>query len=563
MNSVQLIEYIKYFTLKGSRIGFNGNTPKDIRITKEKIITPEGHYFYIENFLIDNHLYTFDKDSADFEKRNITFDLFLDKSNVDKLMIPNLVVQYENGGNKFRVYIFNSTFYKTLPENIRLQNSNLYGALSYMESYGSWTFPYSLIITIKDVGASFADFELFLNMNYNAWKNDFNAAIQKASSTDKDFKDLIKYPIDIFERELDINTRIALIEILAYNEIWDLMGWGIDFDGLNEQDFVLQLIESTPDKDAYTLYLKMFSENAKLFKKLDEKFENFANLKFIIFLVKTKYKEIAKDGEKALNDYLVTIPDHHIVPVRRIKIKPSLNLYGPYPIIELLNNKIKIHRIDMYIGGNIIQNYTSLSPDPFKHLYKEFPYDEMLKIFIWSSYDELGLSQGRILPLPAFAIKAFSKALSDDITLLDVANKVIETIGIILPFYKLIYLLEEIAFMYEIAGAFFEAGNAMAAMYVSAYFEDKLKKMDPPFGMKFLKAYNYFNFIYSNKGISKEIKSGNFIALKDGENLMTLWSDFYFLLTEPQKDYLNEKKELEDLKSKIDEIDFAIKSVKK
>ena len=65
------------------------------------------------------------------------------------------------------------------------------------------------------------------------------------------------------------------------------------------------------------------------------------------------------------------------------------------------------------------------------------------------------------------------------------------------------------------------------------------------------------------RGISKEIKSGNFIALKDGENLLTLWSDFYFLLTEPQKDYLNEKRELEDLKNKIYEIDFAIKSVKK
>ena len=50
---------------------------------------------------------------------------------------------------------------------------------------------------------------------------------------------------------------------------------------------------------------------------------------------------------------------------------------------------------------------------------------------------------------------------------------------------------------------------------------------------------------------------------RDTESLMTLWNDFYFLLTEPQKDYLNEKRELEDLKNKIYEIDFAIKSVKK
>lgn len=39
---------------------------------------------------------------------------------------------------------------------------------------------------------------------------------------------------------------------------------------------------------------------------------------------------------------------------------------------------------------------------------------------------------------------------------------------------------------------------------------------------------------------------------------MTLWSDFNFGLTEPQKDYLNELKEYKDLEVEIKDIQKAI-----
>ena len=40
---------------------------------------------------------------------------------------------------------------------------------------------------------------------------------------------------------------------------------------------------------------------------------------------------------------------------------------------------------------------------------------------------------------------------------------------------------------------------------------------------------------------------------------MTLWNDFNFALTEPQKDYLNEQNEFKLLTLKINDLDKAIK----
>ena len=51
-------------------------------------------------------------------------------------------------------------------------------------------------------------------------------------------------------------------------------------------------------------------------------------------------------------------------------------------------------------------------------------------------------------------------------------------------------------------------------------------------------------------------------VLSDAESLMTLWNDFNFALTEPQKDYLNEQNEFKLLTLKINDLDKAIKLTK-
>lgn len=52
------------------------------------------------------------------------------------------------------------------------------------------------------------------------------------------------------------------------------------------------------------------------------------------------------------------------------------------------------------------------------------------------------------------------------------------------------------------------------------------------------------------------------MALSDAESLMTLWNDFNYALTEPQKDYLNEQNEFKLLTLKINDLDKAIKLTK-
>lgn len=59
-----------------------------------------------------------------------------------------------------------------------------------------------------------------------------------------------------------------------------------------------------------------------------------------------------------------------------------------------------------------------------------------------------------------------------------------------------------------------------------------------------------------------ECAAGSLVALKDAESLMTLWNDFNFALTEPQKDYLNEQNEFKLLTLKINDLDKAIKLTK-
>ena len=59
-------------------------------------------------------------------------------------------------------------------------------------------------------------------------------------------------------------------------------------------------------------------------------------------------------------------------------------------------------------------------------------------------------------------------------------------------------------------------------------------------------------------GLTQKVQEKNILVLSDAESLMTLWNDFNFGLTEPQKDYLNELKEYKDLEVEIKDIQKAI-----
>ena len=78
---------------------------------------------------------------------------------------------------------------------------------------------------------------------------------------------------------------------------------------------------------------------------------------------------------------------------------------------------------------------------------------------------------------------------------------------------------------------------------------------------------NYGNIVIMMSKLAQSqetLRSGekNILVLSDAESLMTLWNDFNFALTEPQKDYLNEQNEFKLLTLKINDLDKAIKLTK-
>ena len=149
------------------------------------------------------------------------------------------------------------------------------------------------------------------------------------------------------------------------------------------------------------------------------------------------------------------------------------------------------------------------------------------------------------------------RGVSEDVTLADVIKKFTETMGIILPFFKLTYFLSEGIYLTgEVVGTSISLGNAFTGQYISSFLEEKLEKT--PAGKLFLQAYTYLSLMYSNKDIAKEIAKGNAFALSDGENLMTLWD--YYDANKAIYDAINSiesvriKRKMDDIQKEIDRI---------
>ena len=538
-NTTALIEFIKFFSsFLNPKTGkqffemtFSGPMPRDLRIANELILTPDDYEFYIEKLQFCYEL------SMDFkigettlaQLKNFSGLKFLLKTNSQGSVIFNKSFEYNPDGTNRRCYIFFSEFYNNLKNDIQTKIENTYGKKEYFENNNSQAmYPYSLIIIIKDNtgnGEYFTAFEKFLLMTLEQWNVKFHSAVSIALSNDGNYDIIQKYHPEIFVHALSYENRIALIKKIAKQEHWGIM----DLDGVNEQDFILKLIENISDDDGSSLYNDVFGNNAALFRKLDEKFDNQGNLRFVIILMRIRYNYVLlTEGQTGLENYITVIPAHYTIPVRKIK-KDGIYQYGPQPIVELLNDHIHITTIDYWAGLYIIQGES-----PFSYLYKDFPYEEMINVFVVNEHKDFGLADGRIIPIPAFALKGFSEGISEDVTITDVIKKFTETMGIILPFLKLTYLLSEGVYLVgEVAGTSISLGNAFTGQYISSFLDEKLKAT--PTGAIFLQAYNYISFMYSNKDIINKgipelisnIKNGNKLALSDGENLMTLWDDYY------------------------------------
>ena len=63
-------------------------------------------------------------------------------------------------------------------------------------------------------------------------------------------------------------------------------------DDVDEQEFTLQLIETTPENESYDLYQKMFADEVKLFRALDGRFDDDGLYQLSVFLMRQFYKNL-------------------------------------------------------------------------------------------------------------------------------------------------------------------------------------------------------------------------------------------------------------------------------
>ncbi|MDF0720105.1 hypothetical protein P0M11_08845 [Kaistella sp. PBT33-4] len=537
---VQFLEIIKYRTFSSEKLEHSNGSAEMWHYTNVQVKTPEGYSFLIKEMRI-NYFKPMGKN------RNY---IHIQWGN-------NGIMQSDQTGLTFnvdqdKVYVFHSNQFLELSPDEQIAEKAKFSAT--VSSGGFWGYIYSVIIQVHGNGSSIADFEGFMNMTQNIWQQHFDDAVSAASNTnnlDRNFEYILKYHPDILKKNLSYQDRVNLLEVLAYHELWDFL------DEVDEQEFALLLLETVPPNEEYALYQHMFELNQQhntiLFKALEEKFDETGNLRFVLHLMKIKYNSVlTSGGTQALENYITTIPAHYTVPIRTIK-KNLINLYGPDPEIILLNDKIHINKIDYYGGNPGIPIQFNPNEDPFSHLYNDFQYEEMLNVLIRYEQKDLGLPEGKILPIPAFALKGFSEGISEDVTWKDIIQKFVETLSIILPFYKLTYIIHEGVFLWsEVAGTSVSLGNAITSTYISSFLEQEIKNSDSVNGKRFLQAYNYVKFLYANKDLPKAIKDGNVLALLDGENLMTLWDDYY-TINQAVYDSINTI-ESRNLKQELDEI---------
>lgn len=586
MNTIQTLEFIKYFTLIDWSWGFEPNpsgiydyVTEETEFVMPEKITVNGKEEYLK-FIIRQWRINMDmhfmpsKQSPNFCDNYWCFDLtnkeFFTSPNPDNNIKEINKQEFTSNGKQFLRYLFYSKKYYSIMKsnpNWHMLTVNNYDNILKINEKGETYYPYSMIITIPV--ESEHNFEYFLKIKLgeiqnniienNSWRYYFyeaqNYLIQNIVFG---LDEMLKYPANVIVHELGstnkLNDNIDMLKLifmrLADNWKWNFSTVGDD----DKQEFILGILEKLNKDDAKEIYDMLFANNAYYFKKYSSLFNSEGNLNFVLLLTEIYFNKLKDSGQlKSKIDN-----SNFIIPVRTIKIggSSSLNLYGPEPIIEILENSIRVHRVDFYVGsGKLVRTYTNLLPDPFISLYGNYGFEDMVKVFVWRGNDKYGIEQGRILALPAFAIKAFHIGISDDVTIKDFITKVIEIYGIILPYMKLLEILDVgyalIEFDYLMAKSV-ETANAFVGYYISLN-EDLFTKNQ--MGINFLRAYNYLSYAYGAKdleGLIKSLRQGNAKALIDAENLMTMWQIFVNSPDFEPKSF--EKSQVKDEMTRIDNI---------
>lgn len=274
----QFLEFLKYYTLKNSKVGFKTRDSYIDYISEDTLITtPEGYSFTIKLLRIDIGGFCFSDTEGDenyynyFDLQNIlTLGI-----NSNKSMRPEFISNSSLSGNSYTRFVFLSDFcQKNKVENPDwfTKTFNQYGPSNTSYDY----FPSSMVILVKTL--DLPQFQDFLNLSYGnilldssaepiiiegvesytigSWKYFFNQAIHYAF--DGDLQNLKKYDPRIIGREVNEYQRLYLIENFEILEL--------------PPDIIINLFKTKEKKVAQSIIRLLKDESLQLIFKLNRFF---------------------------------------------------------------------------------------------------------------------------------------------------------------------------------------------------------------------------------------------------------------------------------------------------
>jgi hypothetical protein len=581
-SDIQFLEFLKYFTLKGSKVGFRtSNNYIDYISSDTLVTTPEGFSFTIKRLRVNIGLFSFSSNENDedyfkyYDLRNL---VSFPSNNIGNHMIPEFVLNSSYSDNTYTRFVFVSDFYQKFKlenPNWITETFNQYGINNTSYDY----YPYSMVILVKS--SDLVQFQTFLNLEYgqpiltvggettymleyepfsieayepNCWKFFFNKSLGNALKNN-DFNNFFKYDKRILKTELSIENRKALLNYLVYQEYWGI----IDFDGLNEAEFFYDLLKYINENDEVEMYNFFFENNSLFFINAMSKFGSgsYDDLKFkvIIFLLKCFYKKSSQNFENDnISNQIENLSENRIIPI----IGNSLSFYGGYSfhgaMIQTEYTNVGVKIVNLKIHKLINKNSNDFKTAPVDYFLSDgsllidsvFPYETMLGGYCCTTSTELvkvGLLQGRIYIFPAFALFSINEVFSKGLSIVKVLSDFANMAGFFIPFFKIIQGVNIFANLS--AMGFSLIGNAL-----DQGLSNKLKESQE--GRNFLIAYNFITAFYGVKGVKDSFKEFKFYMIKDLESLLNIWGVYQNTQFFLEIDQLNEtnalKKELNKLK---------------
>lgn len=566
MNTIQILEFLKYYSLKGQFIGFD-NSGGDFLdyVTKDtEFITPENLKFKIRQFRINWGEVKSNQKSVNFCERNFCFDLRNNsdilgtENNPENLIRPINAKPFSSGGKQYIRYLFYSNHYynemKRDP-NWHMQTVNQYDNVLYINEKGESYYPFSMIISIPNESKD--DFEKFLNLKIgkiqyhngvrevenDTWRKYFYTALDKAIRNNaEDLQEILKYPSEVIIDELCLNSNNATYSLndlkLLIKKIADY--WNGIFSSISDDDkknLILGILENIPKKDAGEIYDLFFQSDTLYFKKYKDLLDDNGKIRFTFLLIRLFFRKMTSQDFIAYQETVKNLPKENILPFIHEEIPDGLLRYikkGPYYDYEISNYGFLVEKMAFWVykdeidgvpQGVFKNRLATQKENVFSYVTRKlYNFDEIIGAVCCFNKPEVGFMQFMVYPIPAFAFPVFDEGLSKNYTVTDIINDIGTAAGIIFPFFKIVQA--EAILSNAIGMALTITGHVLT----KTLLEESIKKDPTGRGRNFLYIYHAINLLWGGKDlviiISTAKKVKDIKTIFDFENLLAAWG-FY------------------------------------